>query len=122
MRQRTAAPALLAPQEIQKPQQKKEEGEPEYKWDDLHEWYSGEHTHEWFNPVEKFGPVVGAKGKAAPLLLYLPGNDGSGLTPVMQFPELASAFEIQCLAFEGRDRSNFTQIKAIVKAKLREAK
>jgi pimeloyl-ACP methyl ester carboxylesterase len=81
-----------------------------------------QHTHEWFNPVVKFGPVIGVKGKSAPLLLYLPGNDGSGLTPVMQFPELASAFEIQCLSFEGRDRSNFTQIKAIVKAKLREAK
>eukprot|EP00746_Dinoflagellata_sp_MGD_P014707 gnl/MRDRNA2_/MRDRNA2_132382_c0_seq1.p1 gnl/MRDRNA2_/MRDRNA2_132382_c0~~gnl/MRDRNA2_/MRDRNA2_132382_c0_seq1.p1 ORF type:complete len:451 (-),score=76.88 gnl/MRDRNA2_/MRDRNA2_132382_c0_seq1:674-1975(-) len=105
----TATQALLVPQALERSKQKEEEGMPQL-------------THEWFNPVDKFGPLKGAQGKTAPLLLYVPGNDGSGLTPVMQFPELASAFDIQCLSFEGRDRSNFTKIKAIVKAKLREAK
>merc|ERR1719161_2408160 len=71
----------------------------------------------------KFAPAVeGAKGEDAPLLIYVPGIDGTGVTPVAQFPELASAFELQCLSFEGRDRSTFADIKNNVKARVREAK
>lgn len=78
--------------------------------------------YEWFNPMIKFGPVAGSRGEDAPLLLFVPGTDGSGLTPAMQFPELASAFEIKCLSFKGKDRSTFAEIKASVKARVREAK
>ena len=39
-----------------------------------------------------------------------------------QFPELASAFEVKCLTFEGKDRSTFAEIKANVKARVREGK
>eukprot|EP00747_Dinoflagellata_sp_TGD_P102953 gnl/TRDRNA2_/TRDRNA2_168806_c0_seq2.p1 gnl/TRDRNA2_/TRDRNA2_168806_c0~~gnl/TRDRNA2_/TRDRNA2_168806_c0_seq2.p1 ORF type:complete len:451 (-),score=72.95 gnl/TRDRNA2_/TRDRNA2_168806_c0_seq2:192-1544(-) len=79
-------------------------------------------THRWFNPVKKFGPVAGSKGSDAPLLLFIPGSDGSGCSPAAQFPELASAFEVQSLSFMGADRSTYDDIKANVRAKVHEAK
>jgi pimeloyl-ACP methyl ester carboxylesterase len=79
-------------------------------------------ANEWFNPVIKFGPVAGVKKEGAPVLLYVPGIHGSGLTPVVQFPELSTVFDIKTLSFDGQDRSTFAEIKANVKAKIREAK
>lgn len=80
-------------------------------------------TNRWFNPITEFGPVAGSTDKGnAPLLLYLPGIHGSALTPVVQFSELATVFEIQCLEFYGGDRSTLEEIQANVKARVREAK
>ena len=42
-----------------------------------------------------------------PLLLYLPGFDGTFLSPFLQFPELHTLFDVRCLTVGVEDRSTF---------------
>lgn len=49
-----------------------------------------------------------------PLLLYLPGFDGTFLSPFLQFPELSTIFDIQCMEIPTLDRSKYEELKNAV--------
>jgi len=49
-----------------------------------------------------------------PLLLYLPGFDGTYICPFIQFPELGTEFELWCMTVGMNDRSTFTELKDFV--------
>ena len=46
-----------------------------------------------------------------PLLLYLPGFDGTWVAPFLQFPELSTIFDVRCLTMDTDDRSTFRELK-----------
>jgi pimeloyl-ACP methyl ester carboxylesterase len=46
-----------------------------------------------------------------PLLLYLPGFDGTWMAPFLQLPELSTTFEVRCLTVTMQDRSTYAQLK-----------
>lgn len=46
-----------------------------------------------------------------PLLLYLPGFDGSFLSPFLQFPELHTIFDVRCMTVAMNDRSTLDELK-----------
>ncbi|GMI49547.1 hypothetical protein ScalyP_jg501 [Parmales sp. scaly parma] len=52
--------------------------------------------------------------KVKPILLYIPGFDGTLLSPFLQFPELSSHFEIFGLETDPSDRSTFASLKSYV--------
>lgn len=54
-----------------------------------------------------------------PLLLYLPGLDGTGLTAFVQYPALAEEFEVRCLTMPTTDRSTFMDLVHLVRNELR---
>ncbi|KAL7581423.1 hypothetical protein ACA910_022005 [Epithemia clementina (nom. ined.)] len=49
-----------------------------------------------------------------PLLLYLPGFDGTFLSPFLQFPELDTIFDVRCMTVSTKDRSTYDELKASV--------
>ena len=49
-----------------------------------------------------------------PILLYLPGFDGTYICPFIQFPELNTEFEVWCMTVPMKDRSSFEDLKACV--------
>ena len=49
-----------------------------------------------------------------PLLLYLPGFDGTLVAPFLQFPELGTVFEVRGMQVPMDDRSTFQQLRDIV--------
>jgi uncharacterized protein len=53
-----------------------------------------------------------AQGK--PILLYLPGFDGTYICPFLQFPELGTEFEVWAMTVGMNDRSTYQEIKAMV--------
>jgi pimeloyl-ACP methyl ester carboxylesterase len=57
--------------------------------------------------------------KAKPLLLYLPGFDGTYLSPFLQFPELGTVFDVRCMTVSVEDRSTFDELKDLVLEYLR---
>jgi pimeloyl-ACP methyl ester carboxylesterase len=46
-----------------------------------------------------------------PLLLYLPGFDGTFLSPFLQFPELHAIFDIRCMTTAQDDRSTLNELQ-----------
>lgn len=46
-----------------------------------------------------------------PILLYLPGFDGTYICPFMQFPELGTEFEVWCMTVGMKDRSTFVELR-----------
>jgi len=46
-----------------------------------------------------------------PLLLYLPGFDGTFLSPFLQFPELHTIFDVRCMTVDIADRSYFDELR-----------
>ncbi len=46
-----------------------------------------------------------------PLLLYLPGFDGTLLSPFLQFPELGTVFEVQGMTVDMEDRSTLDELR-----------
>lgn len=54
-----------------------------------------------------------------PLLLYLPGFDGSFLSAFLQYPELSTAFDVRCMSIPASDRSTFNELKRSVLQYLR---
>lgn len=61
--------------------------------------------------------------KLKPILLYLPGIDGTILAPFLQFPSLGEEFDVRAMKINSDDRSTFTELKgAIVEYLLRECK
>jgi len=49
-----------------------------------------------------------------PILLYLPGFDGTYICPFIQFPELGTEFEVWCMTIGMEDRSTYRELKTIV--------
>ena len=49
-----------------------------------------------------------------PLLLYLPGFDGTYICPFLQFPELGDDFDVKCMTISMKDRSTFEELKSDV--------
>lgn len=49
-----------------------------------------------------------------PLLVYLPGFDGTWMAPFLQLPELSTAFDVRCLTISMKDRSTYEQLKLSV--------
>jgi len=49
-----------------------------------------------------------------PILLYLPGFDGTYICPFIQFPELGTEFEVWCMTIGMKDRSTYRELKTIV--------
>jgi pimeloyl-ACP methyl ester carboxylesterase len=45
-----------------------------------------------------------------PILLYLPGFDGTYICPFIQFPELGTEFEVWCMTVGMNDRSTFEEL------------
>ena len=73
----------------------------------------------WFDPLEEFGleeprPVA----RSLPLLLVLPGADGSGITAWMQYPSLAQEYEVRALCIPSDDRSSHADIVELVSQEL----
>jgi pimeloyl-ACP methyl ester carboxylesterase len=46
-----------------------------------------------------------------PLLLYLPGFDGTWVAPFLQFPELSTVFDVRCMTVGMSDQSTFEELK-----------
>lgn len=49
-----------------------------------------------------------------PILLYLPGFDGTYFCPFIQYPELGTEFEVWCMTVGMDDRSTYLELKAAV--------
>ena len=56
-----------------------------------------------------------------PLLLILPGADGSGITAWMQYPSLAQDFDLRALEIPSGDRSSHVQLVELVTREVVEA-
>jgi pimeloyl-ACP methyl ester carboxylesterase len=46
-----------------------------------------------------------------PLLIYLPGFDGTWMAPFLQMPELSTTFDVHCLTMSMQDRSTYLDLK-----------
>jgi len=58
-----------------------------------------------------------------PLLLYIPGFDGTILAPFLQFPSLSEEFDVRAMKIDNADRSTFVELKErIVEYLLQECK
>lgn len=51
---------------------------------------------------------------ALPMMLYIPGIDGTGLVASRQFPTLARAFDLRAMTIPPKDRHNFQQLLGFV--------
>jgi len=49
-----------------------------------------------------------------PLLLYLPGFDGTFLSAFIQYPELDTIFDVRCMEVPTSDRSTYDDLKSLV--------
>lgn len=50
-----------------------------------------------------------------PIMIYLPGIDGTGMAASRQFPDLVKAFELHTLVIPPDDRSGFSDLVAFIK-------
>ena len=58
-----------------------------------------------------------------PMLLYLPGFDGTILSPFLQFPSLGEEFDVRAMRVDMEDRSSFEELKeAVILYLLRECR
>ena len=48
-----------------------------------------------------------------PLLVFLPGFDGTFLTIFLQLPELSTSFDVRCLTIGMKDRSTYNELKVL---------
>ena len=55
-----------------------------------------------------------AEGTQKPLLLYLPGFDGTILAPFIQFPSLGESFDVRGMKVGMENRCTFDELKSIV--------
>ena len=75
---------------------------------------------QFISPLLKYGyrPAVEAyeskKESGKPLLLYLPGFDGTFLSPFLQFPELGTIFDVRCMTISTKDRSTYEELRTSV--------
>ncbi|XP_010441280.1 PREDICTED: acyltransferase-like protein At3g26840, chloroplastic isoform X3 [Camelina sativa] len=68
----------------------------------------------WFSPLE-----CGARAPDSPLLLYLPGIDGTGLGLIRQYKKLGEIFDIWCLHFPVSDRTPARDIVKLIERTVR---
>ncbi|XP_019089571.1 PREDICTED: acyltransferase-like protein At3g26840, chloroplastic isoform X1 [Camelina sativa] len=68
----------------------------------------------WFSPLE-----CGARVPDSPLLLYLPGIDGTGLGLIRQHKKLGEIFDIWCLHFPVSDRTSARDIVKLIERTVR---
>ena len=79
---------------------------------------------EFFDPIVRFGlaePPSPPSSTMRPLMLVLPGLDGSGLTAWAQFPELARDYDLRALAIGADDRSSYADLVGTVSDELASA-
>ena len=57
-----------------------------------------------------------------PLMIYLPGLDGTGFSASSQFASLSKEFEVVCLNIPSNDRSDVYEIVDIVRALIKAVK
>lgn len=57
----------------------------------------------------------GIETDTLPVMLYLPGEDGTGLTASRQFPSLAQSFDFEALTIPATDRTDFDGLVDLVK-------
>ena len=77
----------------------------------------------WFDPLSEFG-LSQQDASDKPLLLVLPGLDGSSVTAWMQYPELGEAYDLRCLVLPANCRGSYedwvnTAVEEVEKAALR---
>lgn len=80
-------------------------------WEDLIRSDSGP---TFFVPSNSDGGTNVA-AETLPILIYLPGLDGTGITGLRQFPNLADAFDLRALVLPFSDRTSFHELVDIVK-------
>lgn len=68
----------------------------------------------WFCPVASGPPL-----KGSPILLFLPGMDGTGCGLIMNHKALGKAFEVQCLHIPVQDRTPFEGLVKLVEETIR---
>ncbi|KAL1216933.1 Phytyl ester synthase 2 [Cardamine amara subsp. amara] len=68
----------------------------------------------WFSPLE-----CGARGPGSPLLLYVPGIDGTGLGLIRQHRRLGEIFDIWCLHFPVSDRTPARDLVKLIERTVR---
>ncbi|XP_004295931.1 PREDICTED: acyltransferase-like protein At3g26840, chloroplastic-like [Fragaria vesca subsp. vesca] len=68
----------------------------------------------WFSPLDCGQPLPGS-----PLLLFLPGIDGTGLGLIMHHQKLGEIFEVLCLHIPPKDRTPFADLVKLVERKIR---
>ncbi|WOK94469.1 acyltransferase-like protein, chloroplastic isoform X1 [Canna indica] len=71
----------------------------------------------WFSPLE-----CGARGKDPPLLLYLPGIDGTGLGLIRHHERLGKIFDVWCLHVPVMDRTSFEGLVEYVERTIKSEK
>eukprot|EP01026_Neomeris_dumetosa_P027374 TRINITY_DN2224_c0_g1_i2.p1 TRINITY_DN2224_c0_g1~~TRINITY_DN2224_c0_g1_i2.p1 ORF type:complete len:712 (-),score=43.77 TRINITY_DN2224_c0_g1_i2:244-2379(-) len=59
--------------------------------------------------------LSGGNLKSLPLMLYIPGLDGTGFGASRQFPSLLQNFDLKCMTVPISDRSSFTDLVATIK-------
>ena len=67
----------------------------------------------WFSPLAEFQLPVRTRADL-PLLLVLPGLDGSGVTAWMQYPELALSYDVRALTMPPHDRTSWKDYVQLV--------
>ncbi|CAN4079059.1 unnamed protein product [Withania somnifera] len=68
----------------------------------------------WFSPLDCAAPM-----KDSPLLLYLPGIDGTGLGLIKHHKRLGRIFNVWCLHVPVTDRTSFSDMVHLVEATVR---
>lgn len=68
----------------------------------------------WFSPLDCAAPM-----KNSPLLLYLPGIDGTGLGLIKHHKRLGRIFNVWCLHVPVTDRTSFSDLVHLVEATVR---
>ncbi|XP_040361921.1 acyltransferase-like protein At3g26840, chloroplastic [Rosa chinensis] len=68
----------------------------------------------WFSPLDCGHPLHNS-----PLLLFLPGIDGTGLGLIMHHQKLGKIFEVLCLHIPPKDRTPFTDLVKLVERTIR---
>ncbi|GLU18711.1 hypothetical protein SLE2022_349950 [Rubroshorea leprosula] len=68
----------------------------------------------WFSPLE-----CGCRAPDSPLLLFLPGIDGTGLGLLMHHQKLGKIFDIWCLHIPVKDSTSFPGLVQLVESTVR---
>lgn len=77
----------------------------------------------FFDPITRFGPVDEPPLRVTkPLLLVLPGLDGSGITAWAQYPELAREYSIRALSIPADDRTSYEALVGLCAAQIADAR
>ena len=74
--------------------------------------------------MKRFGPMSEkyTRTAAKPLLLVLPGLDGSGITAWTQFPELALDYELRAMQIPADDRTSYEALVDLVAKEVNDEK